>query len=124
MKKKVAKNSDKVASIKKTKKAPAKKQGEVEVAKATIYAILHLNNELKGNKEKIANELGVSMEAVDSVLKQKGSSTNLIKKLMTSKSNGITVMTQAAGEQIDEMKKKGKMKKSRDYSNIVFKPNG
>lgn len=100
--------------------------------KSTEYAIKYLSEIHKNDVKTISLELGISEAIVEGVLNQQSepeprkiskSQNLMIRHTSNKKTNNVTVMTEAASQLNDELKKNMPSSSSRTAKNSIFRPN-
>lgn len=102
------------------------------LTKEKEYAILYLHNTMKMSPKDISKELNMAFSEIETFIetikpetinKQKRSKSHdlMITKTSAKKTNNVSIMTEAASQYNDEVKKdqQTKHKRSRDYIRII-----
>ncbi len=97
------------------------------------YAVKYLHESKQMPINKIALELGIAEAIVDGIVNQqpepkpqKISKTQnlMIRHTSSKKNNSVSIMTEAASQLNDELKKKNNTEQSQRFKNSIFRPNG
>lgn len=101
--------------------------------KETEYAVKYLNETGNMSVKEIALELGIAEAVVEGIVnaqpepkprKQSKSQNLMIRHTSNKKTNNVSIMTEAASQLNDELKKVAHRTSSRKSKNSIFKPNG
>lgn len=101
--------------------------------KETEYAVKYMHDTMKASTKEIALELGIAEAVVDGILnqqpeakpkKQSKSQNLMIRHTSNKKMNSVSIMTEAASQLNDELKKNSNNRGSRSAKNSIFRPNG
>jgi hypothetical protein len=104
-----------------------KKTKEIE------YAVRYLHDVMKMTSKQIALELGVASAIVDGIIDQQPESKPvknsksqdlMIRQTSVKKINNVSVMTEAASQMNDDLKKKNTTKASKHFDRSIYRPNG
>lgn len=109
-----------------------RKKTTVKTNKETGYAIQYLSNNMKMSASEISKELGLSVEEIEQALgesstkketpKTKSRSHNLmIRKTSAKGTNNVSIMTEAASQLNDELKK-NQNPKTKPFRDCVYNP--
>lgn len=110
----------------------ARKKTSTESTKQTDYAVHYLSNNMKMSPEEISKELQVSLSEVERILgesvpakettKTNSKSHNLmIRKTSVKGTNNVSIMTEAASQFNDEIKKH-QNPKTKSFRDCIYQP--